>query len=216
MPKQELLCKMKAYIQPFERQLALMELESAAGGEPIPEPGFLDGPLVYRVNPPRSLDYLAETLTYWETVGLRSTANGRYTHQVRREATANVVRNGISPAQLREMLPFNGNAIPIPNRRVLRYGPHGAHEYRGKFFPQLVRSLLNAAGVRTGDIVFDPMCGSGTMPVEASLLGCRAIGLDLNPLSVLMSRAKCAIFHTSPDVLASEYESMRGEVLNTR
>lgn len=90
--------------------------------------------------------------------------NGRYTRQIRREATINAVRNGIAPAQLKALLPFDGKAISIPNRRVLRYGPHGAHEYRGKFFPQLVRALLNIAAVKRGDVVLDPMCGSGTTP----------------------------------------------------
>jgi site-specific DNA-methyltransferase (cytosine-N4-specific) len=58
------------------------------------------------------------------------------------------------------------------------------------------------------------MCGSGTTPVEASLLGCEAFGVDMNPLSVLMSRAKCAILTASPDVLATEYELLKADMLN--
>jgi site-specific DNA-methyltransferase (cytosine-N4-specific) len=216
MPKQELLCKMKSYIQPFERQLALRELKSVAKAEPVPEASLLVEPLLYRVFTSRSLDDLADTLTYWETISPRTASGGRYTHQLRREATTSIVRNGISPAQLRDLLPFKSGAIPAPNRRVLRYGPHGAHEYRGKFFPQLVRSLLNIAGVRPGDLVLDPMCGSGTTLVEASLLGCQALGVDMNPLSVLMSRAKCNILKTSPDILAAEYEALKIDILKPR
>ena len=58
------------------------------------------------------------------------------------------------------------------------------------FFPQLARSLLNIAGVKAGDHVLDPMCGSGTTLIETSLLGCAAFGVDMNPLSVLMSRGQ--------------------------
>jgi DNA modification methylase len=215
MSKRELICKMKGYIQPFERRLALMELESVAGSHPVPEPSLLDNPLVYRIATTRSLNMLADTLTYWETIG-PATTQGCYTRQVLREATVNVVRNGITLTQLQAILPFKPEAIPIPNRRALRYGPHGAHEYRGKFFPQLVRALLNVAGVKRGDLVLDPMCGSGTTPVEASLLGCVAFGVDMNPLSVLMSHAKCAILTVSPDVLADEYESLKADLLKPR
>lgn len=215
MPKHEFVCRMKAYIQPFERQLALKELESVAQAVPVPEPTLLDEPLMYQVVTSRSLDNLVDTLTYWEIITPKSVSNGRYTRQLRREATTNVVRNGISPAQLRDLLPFGGE-VSAPNRRVLRYGPHGAHEYRGKFFPQLVRSLLNTAGIKRGDVVLDPMCGSGTAPVEASLLGCQSVGTDMNPLSVFMSRAKCNILRTPPDILATEYETLKTDVLKPR
>ena len=216
MSPRELICKMKAYIQPFERRLALMELEAVSDAQPVPEPSLLDESLVYQVITSRSLDHLADALAYWEIISSTAAANGRYTRQIRREATVNVVRNGIAPAQLKSLFPFDGKTICIPNRRVLRYGPHGAHEYRGKFFPQLVRALLNIAEVKRGDVVLDPLCGSGTTPVEASLLGCRALGIDWNPLSVLMSRAKCAILGSSPEILVDAYESLRANMLKTR
>ena len=59
---------MKAYIQPFERRLALMELEAVSHALPVPEPSLLDEPLVYRVVTSRSLDDLADALAYWETL----------------------------------------------------------------------------------------------------------------------------------------------------
>lgn len=215
MSEMTMICTMKSYIQPFERRLALMELESLARVAPVPEPSLLDQPVSYQVVTEQSLDTLAENLTYWETVAPMANY-GRFTRQVRREATANVVRNGITPAQLRSLLPFKAEALPVPNRRMLRYGPHGAHEYRGKFFPQLARSLLNVAGVKPGDRVLDPMCGRGTTLIEASLLGCAAVGVDMNPLSVLMSQAKSAILHVTPDVLVAEYESLKADLLRSQ
>ncbi len=214
MPETTLICTMKGYIQPFERRLALMELESLAHVAPLPEPSLLDQPVSYRVVTDQPLDALADHLTYWETVGPEADY-GHYTRQVRREATANAVRNGVTPAQLRSLLPFKAETLPVPNRRTLRYGPHGAHEYRGKFFPQLARSLLNIADVRPGERVLDPMCGSGTTLIEASLLGCAAFGVDMNPLSVLMSRAKSAILHVPPEALAAEYESLKADLLQS-
>lgn len=100
----------------------------------------------------------------------------------------------------------------LKNRRNLRYGPHGIHEYRGKFFPQLVRSLLNTAGVTASSLILDPMCGSGTTPTEAVLSGCQAIGLDLNPLSVLISQAKCDILKVDPEILINEHKAVETDL----
>lgn len=216
MITREFICKMKGYIQPFERRLALMELTSVAGAPPISKQGYINDSLIYRVRTPRHIDHLTNALTFWETIAPQDKSEPHYTRQVRREATSNLARNGISPAQLQCLLPFNGNGVTLPNRRNLRYGPHGAHEYRGKFFPQLARALLNIAGVRRGEPVLDPMCGSGTTLVEASLMGHTSFGADLNPLSVLISRAKCAILRTSPDALAKEYELLKTYLVKTR
>ncbi len=108
MSETTMICKMKGYIQPFERRLALMELESLANTAATPEPSLLDEPLNYQLLTTRSPDDLADKLTYWESVGPAGDY-GRYTRQVRREATANVVRNGITPLQLRSLLPFEAD-----------------------------------------------------------------------------------------------------------
>lgn len=41
------------------------------------------------------------------------------------------------------------------------YATHGLFPYRGKFHPQLVKGILNILQVQPGDVVLDPMCGSG-------------------------------------------------------
>ncbi len=43
---------------------------------------------------------------------------------------------------------------------------------------------------RPGDVIFDPFCGTGTIPLEANLLGRVAYASDLNPLSVRVTQAK--------------------------
>ena len=48
MTETTMICKMKGYIQPFERRLALMELESLAHCR-LPEPSLLDEPLSYQL-----------------------------------------------------------------------------------------------------------------------------------------------------------------------
>ena len=209
----EFACRLKPYIQPFERTLALKELAALTNAVPVPETDQLAEPLIYHVITTQSPAYLADHLTYWERIYPNENPFiSQLTRQVRREATTSFVRNGITPEQLQALVPFR-HEVSLPNRRNLRYGPHGIHEYRGKFFPQLVRSLLNIAGAGPSSIILDPMCGSGTTPTEAVLLGCQAIGLDLNPLSVLMSRAKCEILSVHPTELIGEYQSLKAELL---
>lgn len=207
----KILCNIKSYIQPFERELALRELQAICGKKPRPNSKKEIAPTSYYINTDLPIENLLERLTYWESLS-EDGSGTRVTRQVRRESTVKVVRNGDRAESLQNILPFT-DFVPTPNRRVLRYGSHGVHEYRGKFFPQLVRSLLNIAGANRESIVLDSMCGSGTTPVEGILLGCNVIGMDINPLSVLMSRAKCDILSVNPDILKTEFESLKNDIL---
>ena len=136
------------------------------------------------------------------------------TTQVLRERTVNVVRNGVAPEEIPALL--KASEIGLPNRRCLRYGTHGIHEYRGKFFPQLVRSLINIARVPRGGIVADPMCGSGTTCVESILGEYRTIGLDMNPLSVLMARVKCSLLSVEAEFLEHRLREITRAVFAAR
>lgn len=201
-------CKIKSYIQPFEKTLALRELANLSGSTPVLTENRNDGEY-YSVKTNVGDDFLAKRLSYWESV------HSKFTTQVLREATVNVVRNSVSPEQIARKLPFNGSA-PLPNRRVLRYGSHGIHEYRGKFFPQLVRSLINISKTTENGIIADPMCGSGTTIVEGILAGQSAIGIDLNPLSAFMSQTKVEILKVTPDELNREYKKVHDALLLTK
>lgn len=70
------------------------------------------------------------------------------------------------------------------------YATHSLFPYRGKFHPQMIRALLNMMGVKSGDIILDPMSGSGTLSVEANLLGIDSIAVDVSPFCCLMGRVK--------------------------
>lgn len=70
---------------------------------------------------------------------------------------------------------------------------HDLHIYKAKFFPRMVRALLNLFPKEGGPIV-DPFCGSGTALLEASLLGLESYGVDIDPICQLISRAKVEPF----------------------
>jgi len=66
---------------------------------------------------------------------------------------------------------------------------HGFHAYPARAHPVTARRLVEAYAPE-GATVLDPFCGSGTILVEAMLAGRAAIGTDLNPLAVMLARAK--------------------------
>ena len=98
--------------------------------------------------------------------------------------------------------------INLPQQRRLRYGPHDIHEYRGKFFPQLVKSLINTANIPESGIVIDPMCGSGTTNCESRAMGMITIGLDLNPLSVKIAKAKTSLLEVEIQELTDKSKKL--------
>ncbi len=68
------------------------------------------------------------------------------------------------------------------------------HWYPARFVPQIPGILINYL-CKPGGVVLDPFCGSGTTLVEAFKFGRRAVGIDLNPTAVLMTKAKLKPFN---------------------
>jgi hypothetical protein len=87
-------------------------------------------------------------------------------------------------------------------RSVNQYLTHWIYPYKGKFHPQMIRAFLNIAGLKKGDVVLDPFLGSGTTAVEAMLLGIDAIGLDVSPLCVLLTRVKTTAWEQADQIQA--------------
>jgi len=44
---------------------------------------------------------------------------------------------------------------------------------------KLARCMINLAKPKTGELLLDPFCGTGSTLIEAALIGCRALGLDV-------------------------------------
>lgn len=69
------------------------------------------------------------------------------------------------------------------------YATHNFHAFPAKFPPQLPDKFITTL-TQPGDVVFDPMSGSGTTIVEAVLHGRRAIACDIDPLALQLVRTK--------------------------
>ena len=82
---------------------------------------------------------------------------------------------------------------------------HALHEvsYRACFKPQLPRFFIERF-TQAGAVVYDPFAGRGTTLIEAALLGRRAIGNDINPLSRILTAPRL-----DPPPLSSIAERLR-------
>lgn len=103
----------------------------------------------------------------------------------------------MSRKQLLQLVEDKGFA-PVPRRTIheapgLQEGAlHSLHS--GVQYPWGIRPEFADFCLRrysgAGDVVYDPFCGRGAVPLQAALLGRVAVGADENPLSVLVSEAK--------------------------
>lgn len=121
-----------------------------------------------------------------------------------------IIRNGAYFARVgdtltRHFLMCRGEPVKLPqysssrlrsffetNQFKTGYATHGLFPYRGKFHPQMIKALMNIMGLKPGDVVLDPMMGSGTVLIEARLMGIRSLGIDASPFCEFMTRAKLA------------------------
>jgi hypothetical protein len=83
-------------------------------------------------------------------------------------------------------------AFKDKTRSETTYLTHGFHRYPAKFIPQIPQELIERH-TKLGDLVVDPFCGCGTTLVEAKIAGRRSVGVDINPVAVLISRAKTQV-----------------------
>lgn len=74
-------------------------------------------------------------------------------------------------------------------RKDTAYITHGYHRYPAKFIPQIVSRLVDKY-TNEGDLIVDPFGGCGTTLVESKVMGRPSIAVDINPVAVLITKAK--------------------------
>lgn len=86
---------------------------------------------------------------------------------------------------------FDELSIVSPKRnKRLQTGWEGFFPYYAGFPELFAKEILKSAGLAEGAKVLDPWNGSGTTTYTADRLGFSAVGLDLNPVMVIVARAR--------------------------
>lgn len=167
-------------LQPFERRLAALEAERLVGRR-----GGVAADGIYFPDPIASatLDALLKRLSFTQAVETSSGRSETLQSQFERAAGGGT-------------------------RKVTSHTLHGLHPYKGKFYPQLARSLINVCGVREGSVVLDPFAGCGTSVIEATLLGMRGLGIDANPMAVLVAKTKLELLSCPADVIRLQFSRL--------
>lgn len=119
-------------------------------------------------------------------------------------------QNVIPNINLWESSASNGHS----HRQNTRYFSHGIHEYKGKFNPQVVHSLILQNNLNQQDFIYDPFSGSGTTVLESSLMGIKSLGVDINPLATLIAKSKLDAFDLDPEELLQRWKQLRKLVEN--
>ena len=88
----------------------------------------------------------------------------------------------------------------------INYATHGVFRYFGKF-PSTIGTHLIMQYTQEGDMVMDPMAGSGTTLVESLLSNRNCRSYDVNPLSVLLAKVKVTKIEESK--LLTQLEAIR-------
>ena len=67
---------------------------------------------------------------------------------------------------------------------------HALHLYPARMHPEIASRVISEYAKNKTDVVFDPFMGSGGVLLEAILHGNQAVGIDINPFAVLLSKVK--------------------------
>ena len=150
---------------------------------------------------PESVELLPNTNQYWELdvasgelASLETEEDliryGSFFSRVNGKETRHFSICKASPLQVDKSTSIRRQTFFDYNQFKTGYATHGLFPYRGKFHPQLVGAMMNVMGLRAGDLVLDPMGGSGTLAIEASIRGINSISVDVSPFCTLMAKAK--------------------------
>ena len=95
---------------------------------------------------------------------------------------------------------------------------HGIHQYKAKFFPRMIRSVMAHVLDDIPDtpegrkVLYDPFMGSGTALVESSSFGMDSVGADIDPLAMEITSVKIALLNDPrPTILEGAAKNMLDE-----
>lgn len=98
---------------------------------------------------------------------------------------------------------FGLRLAKIKHKDLLERGPRRrAFFHPAAMTAKAARCMVNLAQARTGRLVLDPFCGTGSLLIEAGLIGCRVMGFDIKRRMVEGSLKNLRFFGIEPELLA--------------
>jgi DNA modification methylase len=85
---------------------------------------------------------------------------------------------------------------------------HQLAPYVGKLKSGMVRVLIELYS-RPGDVVLDPFCGAGVVPLECVIMGRNAVANDLSPYAYVITRGKLSAPFTKQEALREADDVLR-------
>lgn len=95
-------------------------------------------------------------------------------------------------------------SFEIIDKNVTDY-THIIHKYPSKYIPQIPKWAIQNF-TKEGDFVLDPFSGSGTTVTESLINKRNALGVDINPIAVLISKVKSTPIE--PKILELKYKEL--------
>lgn len=78
------------------------------------------------------------------------------------------------------------NFFGLSDERLQHIRPRKPAKFNHELDWKLSRAMINLTGLKEGDSICDPFCGTGTSLIEAKSLGLNVIGIDIDPKMIQM------------------------------
>ncbi|MEM1582021.1 MAG: THUMP domain-containing protein [Candidatus Bathyarchaeia archaeon] len=98
---------------------------------------------------------------------------------------------------------FGLKLVDVKRKDLIERGPRRRiFSHPAALTAKMARFMVNLAQVRRGELLLDPFCGTGSVLIEAGLIGCRVIGFDVDRRMVEGSLKNLRFFGIEPEGLA--------------
>ena len=169
----------------FERDLGVLEVQSLFPNRVSSRRGSL----VARSPKNVPMETLRNLTSFRKVIVSLKNGDSAEAHpdQMLLERSAPLVRMAKTDRDIDKLL-ADINKISL-KKREKQYLMHELHPYKGRYYPQLIKPLLNATA-KQGGVILDPFCGCGTTLLECYFSRMNSIGVDLNPIAFFVSKVK--------------------------
>lgn len=100
------------------------------------------------------------------------------------------------------------NFFGFSKKEVNKHIPKKIKNHPHELDRKMTRLMLNLVGLKEGETVCDPFCGTGTTLLEAESMGIHAIGIDFDEKMCKISRENLKANQYKSEVINSDFQEM--------